>query len=587
MCFPFPMLSPVYLASCTDDILKLYEELNDAVIRDIVRRLVALDFDVSQSAVWQMEKLQEIGFRTYEDTLSEIARRTGKTEKELEKLFREAGTETMRYDDSVYKKAGLSPLPLAQSPGMLQILTAGYRKCKGELKNLTLTTANNSQSLFINACNKAYMKISSGAFNYATAVMQAVEEIGKEGTWVLYPSGKRDRVDVAARRAVLTGVSQTCGELQIRRLDDMMWDVVDVTAHMGARPSHAVWQGGRFSYKGRNQNYPDFEETTGYGTVGGLMGANCRHNFYPAMDGSVRMYSQTQLDAWNNHKVSYNNTEYSDREALDMQRKYEREIRATKREIVALDEARKSTKDEVLKQELSEAFSARSLRLKQQNAALSDFLEQTELKREYDRTQVLGFDRSMSGKAKAAARKERTKVDNSAKSDIINDVKLHQGRQDKHIIGTNNYVPGKSYLTVSNDEIKQIIKDKSGTGTRVGNKEQITADKIIGVNVNQKHNYKTLTDKATIHYSNNGVHLVPTHSQLQTKSIPQLKKYCKKMAMQYYDTDSFTKYIGKLTAEEKEHRIDLLLESKQSKTSLIKDIKSMEKKILRERGEIK
>lgn len=420
MCFPFQMLSPVYLASCTDDIVKLYEELNEAVVRDIVRRLVALDFDISQSAVWQMEKLQEIGFHSYEDTLSEIARRTGKTEQELEKLFREAGTESMRYDDSVYKKAGLSPLPLAQSPAMLQILIAGYRKCKGELKNLTLTTANTSQSLFINACNKAYMKVSSGAFNYATAVMQAVEEIGQEGAWVLYPSGKRDRVDVAVRRAVLTGVSQTCGELQIRRLDDMMWDVVDVTAHMGARPSHAVWQGGRFSYKGRNPNYPDFEETTGYGTVGGLMGANCRHNFYPAMDGSVRMYSQTQLEEWNNHKVSYNGTEYSDREALDMQRKYERTIRATKREIAALDEAIKSTKDESLAKELSEAFSKTSLTLKQQNAALSDFLEQTELKREYDRTQVLGFDRSLSGKAKAAARKE---LINRQERDIIKAIK--------------------------------------------------------------------------------------------------------------------------------------------------------------------
>lgn len=466
------MLSPVYLSSCTDDILKLYEELNDAVVRDVVRRLVNLDFDVSQSAVWQMERIQEIGFRTYEDTISEIARITGKSEKELKKLFEDAGTETMRYDNSVYKKAGLSPLSLAQSPAMLQILTAGYRKCKGELKNLTLTTANMSQSLFINACNKAYMKVSSGAFSYTAALQQAIEEIGDSGAWVLYPSGRRDRVDVAVRRAVLTGVSQTCGELQLRQLDDMMWDVVDTTAHMGARASHAVWQGGRFSYKGRNKNYPDFEEATGYGTAGGLMGVNCRHNFYPAVDGSPRMYSRAQLDEWKNHKVIYNGTEYSDREALDMQRAYERGIRATKRKLSGLDEGIKAAKDEGVKKELSDAFAKAGLQLKNQEAALSDFLEQTGFKREHDRTQVLGFDRSLSGKAKAAAKKE---LINQQERDIIKAIKKIPIQGEIHLkpvpIDTdmlsfdNAHVNGERGRSITEEEAKSFIKNAKISST--------------------------------------------------------------------------------------------------------------------------
>lgn len=445
--------------------MKLYEELNDAVVRDVVRRLVNLDFDVSQSVVWQMERIQEIGFRTYEDTISEIARITGKSEKELKKLFEDAGTETMRYDNSVYKKAGLTPLPLAQSPAMLQILTAGYRKCKGELKNLTLTTANMSQSLFINACNKAYMKVSSGAFSYTAALQQAIEEIGDSGAWVLYPSGRRDRVDVAVRRAVLTGVSQTCGELQLRQLDDMMWDVVDTTAHMGARASHAVWQGGRFSYKGRNKNYPDFEEATGYGTAGGLMGVNCRHNFYPAVDGSPRMYSQAQLDEWKNHKVTYNGTEYSDREALDMQRAYERGIRATKRKLSGLDEGIKAAKDEGVKKELSDAFAKAGLKLKNQEAALSDFLNQTDFKREHDRTQVLGFDRSLSGKAKAAVKKESmsTYMGSLTKNSGGGIINLNRGadmRIDKFTPCLENVKTGKieqtSYKLATKEELRKL-----------------------------------------------------------------------------------------------------------------------------------
>ena len=398
------MLSPDYLERCTDEVIKLYDELSDMILRDIVDRLISLDFEASATAAWRMEKLQELGRLTYADALREIAKMTGKTEQALKKAFENAGTESMRFDNSVYKKAGLSPLPLAQSDGMLQVLTAGYKKCRGSLKNLTLTTANTAQSSFIQACNAAYMQVTSGAFSVNRAVKTAVASVGQSGTWVLYPTGHRDRLDVAVR----TGVAQTCGQLQIQQLDDMMWDVVDTTAHADARESHTVWQGGRFSYKGRNPNYPDFEEATGYGSADGLMGINCRHGFFPAVDGSPRMYPKAQLTEWKNRTVTYNGTEYAGHEAVSMQRAYERGIRATKRELTALDEGAKASKDEVLQRELSEAFSQTSLKLKRQEAALNDFLEQTGLKPEYERSQVREFDRRMSGKAKAAARKELT-----------------------------------------------------------------------------------------------------------------------------------------------------------------------------------
>lgn len=402
------MLSPDYLERCTDEVIKLYDELSDMILRDIVDRLISLDFEASATAAWRMEKLQELGRLTYADALREIAKITGKTEQELKAAFENAGTESMRFDNSVYKKAGLSPLPLAQSDGMLQVLTAGYKKCRGSLKNLTLTTANTAQSSFIQACNAAYMQVTSGAFSVNSAVKTAVASVGQSGTWVLYPTGHRDRLDVAVRRAVRTGVAQTCGQLQIQQLDDMMWDVVDTTAHADARESHTVWQGGRFSYKGRNPNYPDFEEATGYGSADGLMGINCRHGFFPAVDGSPRMYPKAQLAEWKSRTVTYNGTEYAGHEAVSMQRAYERGIRATKRELTALDEGAKASKDEALQRELSEAFSQTSLKLKRQEAALNDFLEQTGLKPDYERSQVREFDRSMSGKAKAAARKELT-----------------------------------------------------------------------------------------------------------------------------------------------------------------------------------
>lgn len=240
--------------------------------------------------------------------------------------------------------------------------------------------------------------------------------------------------------------------------------------------------------------------------------------------------------------------------------------------------------------EIKTEFGFTAQKLKAKESALKDFCEQTNLHRDRYREQVFAVDtekkianfgRSTSSKAVWANKKALTK---QKENDII---KIHQGRQDKHIRGTNNYTEGRSYLTISNKEIKNTIKTKSGTGMKVGNKEQIVADKIIGVNVNTKHGFKTLTDTAYIHSSKDGSHLVPTYSQLRTKSIPQLKVYCKKMAMECYDTPEYIKFTGKLTVQEKERRIDLLLSQKQSKTSLIKDIKSMEKIILKSRGDIK
>lgn len=393
------MLSPDYLDHCADDILRLYEQLDDDIIRDIVRRLVDTDFEMTQSAVWQAEKIQEIGNTVYSDVLNRISDITGKSEDELRTLFEDAGTETMVYDDSVYRRAGLNPLPVMQSPGMLQVLTAGYKKCGESLHNLTLTTANTSQAAYIQACNRAYMQVSSGAFDYATAIRKSVEELSKTGSYILYPSGNRDRIDVAVRRSVLTGVSQTCGQLQIMRMDEMEWGIIDVTAHMGARPEHAQWQGGRFSYKGRNKRYPDFETSTGYGTGEGLCGYGCRHNFYPGLESDVRMYSDAQLDEWKNHTVEYNGDKYTDYEASQVQRKMERDIRETKRTLTGIDEARKNAPEEALKKGFSDDFGVQSIRLKQQEAKLSDFLAQTGRAEDRSRVQVAGFGKSQAQKA--------------------------------------------------------------------------------------------------------------------------------------------------------------------------------------------
>lgn len=267
------MLTANQLDALTDPILELYERYQATVINDIARRLAKLG-KVTSASAWQMQRLIESG-ALYEFALAKIAKLTGMSEAVLREAFRKGGVQAMRFDDAIYRAAGLDPLPLNLSPVMAEVLAAGLRRTNGQLVNLTRTTALSARQAFESAADLAYMQITSGAFDYDSAIRQAVTELAADGLRVIHYSGKRDLLDVAVRRAVLTGVNQTVGDMQIARADEMGCDLVQVSAHVGARPSHAVWQGKIFSRSGTHPKYPDFVTSTGYGTGPGLCGWNC------------------------------------------------------------------------------------------------------------------------------------------------------------------------------------------------------------------------------------------------------------------------------------------------------------------------
>ena len=451
------MLSPDYLKGCADDIVAFYQALEDEIIKDIVRRLINTDFEITQSAVWQAEKLQQAGM-VYDEVVRRVAEASGKPESMIRDLFEEGGTETLAYDDAIYRRAGLHPLPIKQSQGMLNTLIAGAKKRAGTVKNQTMTTAATSQSACISACDFAYIKVTSGAFDINTAVRQAVKSIADSGTSVLYPSGHTDKIDVAVRRATTTGVSQTCGQLQLDRADEMDCDLVETTAHMGARLSHSYWQGRVFS-RGGNSRYPDFVESTGYGTGAGLMGWNCRHGFFPYFEGlSKRAYTDKELNDYERHTVTYNGKSYTDYDASQVQRGMERSIRATKRELNAFDTCIKEGKT-AFRQDYADA----AVKLKRQEQRLKDFLEQTGRAEEKSRVLVEGFGRSEARKA-AAAGKNVLKVKN--KTDIIKLPKDIIEVSDVHKIGKIDIskfkIISNKILTdeviITNDRINHIIK---------------------------------------------------------------------------------------------------------------------------------
>ena len=381
------MLSPEYYESCADDVIGLYQQLEDDIISDVIRRIMKSG-KVTATARHQIEQLQESGI-LYDDILKTIANKTDATTQHVKALFEDAGVETVRFDNRIYRENGLTPVDIRQSPAMRRTLEAGYRKTLGNMKNLTMTTANTSQTAYINACNQAYMQITGGAFSYQEAIRQAVQKTAQDGVKVLYPSGHTDRIDVAVRRAVLTGVGQTCREIGLMNAEECGCDLMEISAHSGARPSHAQWQGKIVSLSGR-KGYLS-KSDIGYGTGDGFGGWNCRHDWFPFFEGySKRNYSAEYLQKLDEKNIEYNGKLYNQYEISQIQRRYEREIRSAKREKVAFEVAVEEADDPELLQVMQDSLNYANSLVKDRHKKMRDFIRQTGQNRDYFREQNYG-----------------------------------------------------------------------------------------------------------------------------------------------------------------------------------------------------
>lgn len=191
------------------------------------------------------------------------------------------------------------------------------------------------------ALSQSLKEVQSGAISYNQAISNAVKQLADSGLKTVdYESGHRDQVDVAARRAVMTGVNALNQKYAEQSADYLETDLVEVSAHIGARntgnglENHESWQGGVYRWAEKpgdsKGEYKDFVATTGYGQGAGLGGWNCRHTFYPFVEGiSEPTYSQADLDAMKgeNRKFVFDGKEYDGYTATQMQRSIERQIR--------------------------------------------------------------------------------------------------------------------------------------------------------------------------------------------------------------------------------------------------------------------
>jgi len=384
------VLTPEYLQGLPEAMVELYAQAEEDILADMARRINGFDLFIP-SAQYQMQALEEMG-ALRSDIVKRLGGLTGKSQKELAAILQAAGVEALAADEKLYRAAGLTSSPSAFSPALRETLAAGLKKTGGLFTNLTKTTASTATKQFERALDRAYMQVSSGAFSPAVAIQSAIKDLARAGVGAItYPSGHTDTLETAVRRAVVTGVNQTCLQLQLARAEEVGGDLVETTAHAGARPSHAQWQGQVFSLSGRSKKYPNFRQVTGYGTGAGLGGWNCSHSFRPYFEGMPRTYSKEQLDSYQARDYEYNGRKMTEYEALQKQRELERNIRRWKRENTAMKAAGQDTTESAVK-------------LRQWQEKQKDFLRQTGLSRQPAKGQVTGWGRSQANKAVQGAR---------------------------------------------------------------------------------------------------------------------------------------------------------------------------------------
>lgn len=389
------MLPPSSLDAMPDAFVQLAQQVEDEILQDVARRIGKMG-TLTETADWQLWRYQQTE-AVRENVVKLLAKYSGKSEATIRRLLKEAATEAMEREDAIYYHYNLEPTPFEESAALNNLLNAGARQTCGTWRNLTATTANTVSGAFERTLDVAWGKVATGAFDYKTAVKQAVDSLADEMPEITYPSGHTDSLEVAARRAVLTGVNQTAGKLQEARMDEMNVEFVETSAHGGARPSHAEWQGRRFHRGGAvdylGKHYPDFEQATGYGTGAGLCGWNCRHTFFAVFPelGDPPTWTEESLQELNARNIEYNGKLYTQYEVNQMQRARERNVRKWKKRYLAESAAGSDTTDS-------------AVRLKAARQSLSEFAKATGGRVDSARVSVPKFGRSEASKAGWAAK---------------------------------------------------------------------------------------------------------------------------------------------------------------------------------------
>ena len=393
-------MTPDELVKATDGVELKISELNQKIIDKIVENIL-FRFEqtgkvvISPSDEYSIKTLRRAGI-TQTDILTEIQKATPGIQKEVKRAFKEAATNIGKVKVNKHIQETLNkPIPDGAnetattsekvldgrinrselSSRQRELLEDVYSRTKNEISRIYDGVVRSSSNSFQDACNEA-VRMVRGGMGAQKAAREAIKKVAKNGTYIEYPSGHKDTIEVAILRAIRTGVNQANARLVLDLAEATEQDLVLVSSHEDARPSHQEWQGKIYSLSGKSKKYPEFRNATGFGTVQGLCGANCRHTFtiyYPGF--SNNPYKRNNR---NSNKKKYDYTQE--------QRKRERNIRKQKRVVNSLEKAQTATNDLELKRELRAEIDAQKVKLREEKRDYDAFCNTHGLKKQAIRT---------------------------------------------------------------------------------------------------------------------------------------------------------------------------------------------------------
>ena len=387
--YPF---TPELLDAMPEELAELYRGLEDTLLTEICSRLKLRD-ELNEVTVQDIKALRAHGIDLKEIEKA-IRKTTGISEQKLKKLLDDVVARNQAYYTELITLADVTQPDVLLS---IEDTWAIYEQTKQTMRNITRTMGflvDNGRTMLPSAkayqwcCDSALMQVQSGAISYNQAITSAVKQLAQSGLKIVdYESGHRDQIDVAVRRAVMTGVNQICAKYTEQSAEYLETPYFEVSAHAGARDkpgqspwsSHKDWQGKVYSIRA-GDIYPSIYEACGFGYVDGLEGANCRHRRFPWVEGiSERTYTDDQLKHIDDGLgCSFDGKPYTAYEATQMQRRIERQIRAQKRLTVGLKANGQS-----------EEYTAANAKLRRLNAKYKEFSKAAGLPLQQERTKVL------------------------------------------------------------------------------------------------------------------------------------------------------------------------------------------------------
>lgn len=385
------------LEQISQPFVTLMTELERRIMEDIVRLIEKNGFSPA-SADWKISRLQQLG-ESEEEIKRAVQDALGASETELDEIFSDTVYKEYYGHGRAYKLSGMQQILFRENKQLQSLIEATRQQTNSTFKNLTASMGfaertptgvlkyKELRDFYVSTLDSAMMDIHSGAFDYNTVLKRVVDTMTTSGLrWIDYESGHHDRVDVAARRAVMTGFRQIQGKINEQVARDLRTDSYEVTYHVGARPTHQPWQG-------RIWTYQELQDVCGLGTVTGLHGANCYHDYHAFIPGvSVRTYTDEQLEKMieeENTPKEYNGKSYTTYEALQAQRRMERNMRKTRQDINLLKQGQADPTDITLKQ----------AKYQGQMQTYRDFSKKMGLPQQMDRVYQDGLKGSFSNKA--------------------------------------------------------------------------------------------------------------------------------------------------------------------------------------------